>query len=110
MEATASVQQREMTVQLVIHTLSAKADFRQLFAMRSAIEQEAGETLDWREAPEKVQSRIQLRRDADLSDEDSWPELFDWLIAKLEVIHRVFAPRVRALKLAEEEPESSRGE
>jgi len=101
LDATVSGQVREASVQLVIHTPAPKADFRQLLAQRAQIESEAGVPFDWRELPEKIQSRVDIRRPADLSDERSWPELFGWIIANLELMHKVFGPRVKALRLAD---------
>ena len=91
----------KISVQLVIHTAAPKEDFRQLFAQKKQIEFEAKEHFEWREAPEKVQKRIELRRSATPNNEATWPELFEWLIAKLELIHEVFGPRVKSLTLAD---------
>ena len=62
--SNAGPQTGEISVQLVIHTAAPKADFRQLFAQKEQIEVEAKEQFEWREAPEKVQKRIELRRRA----------------------------------------------
>lgn len=71
MDATVSPQNGEASVQLVIHTRSTKADFRQLLAQKDQIEIDSGERFDWRESPEKMQSRIELRRDAAPDDESA---------------------------------------
>jgi len=34
---------------------------------------------------------------ADLDSRKDWPEYHAWLLAKLELFHKTFAPRVRAL-------------
>ena len=101
MDATMSPHTGEISAQLVIHTAAPKADFRQLFAQKEQIEVEAKEQFEWREAPEKVQKRIELRRRATANNEATWPELFEWLLAKLELIHGVFGPRVKSLTLAD---------
>ncbi len=101
MWATVSLQEQEVSAQLVINTDNPKADFRQLQAMKAAIEAEAGEAFTWREQPEKVQSRIELRRSATPGDITTWPELQSWLVQKLELIQRVFGPRLKTLILAE---------
>ena len=101
MDATMSPQTGEISVQLIIHTAAPKADFRQLFAQKEQIEIEAKEQFEWREAPEKVQKRIELRRRATPNNEATWPELFEWLLTKLELIHGVFGPRVKSLTLAD---------
>ena len=101
MDATMSPHTGEISVQLVIHTAAPKADFLQLLAQKEEIEVEAKEQFEWREAPEKVQKRIELRRRATPDDKATWPELFEWLLAKLELIHGVFGPRVKSLTLAD---------
>ena len=101
MDATMSPQTGEISVQLVIHTAAPKADFRQLLAQKEQIEIEAKEQFEWREVPEKVQKRIELRRSATPNNEATWPELFEWLLTKLELIHGVFGPRVKSLTLAD---------
>ena len=101
MDATMSPQTGEISVQLIIHTAAPKADFRQLFTQKEQIEIEAKEQFEWREAPEKVQKRIELRRRATPNNEATWPELFEWLLTKLELIHGVFGPRVKSLTLAD---------
>jgi hypothetical protein len=101
MWATVSMQEQEMSAQLVINTDNPKADFRQLLTMKEAIERESGEVFTWREQPDKVQSRIELRRKATPDNEPTWPELQGWLVQKLEMIQRVFGPRLKSLTLAE---------
>ena len=101
MDATMTPSTGEVSVQLVIHTASPKADFLQLLSQWASIEQEAHEQFEWREAPEKVQKRIVLRRSANPENEGTWPELLDWLVAKLELVHNVFGPKIKAMKLAE---------
>ena len=101
MDATMSPHTGEISVQLIINTAAPKADFRQLFAQKEEIEVEAKEPFEWREAPEKVQKRIELRRRATPNNEATWPELFEWLLTKLELIHGVFGPRVKSLTLAD---------
>ena len=100
-EATVNSSAGEVSAQLVLRTRATKADFRQLLSQKDAIEAEAGEPLDWREMPERHSSRIELRRKATPNDDSTWPEIFEWFIAKLELIHRVFSPRVRDLILAD---------
>ena len=101
MVATVNMQDGEVSAQLVLNSLYAKAEFKVLEANRLEIEQQAGVQFEWREMPEKRQSRIDTRRAADPTDQSTWPELFNWLIGRLELIHRVFGPRVKALRLAD---------
>src|SRR5262249_27168936 len=101
MDATVSPQLGEVSVLLVIHTQYPKADYAQLFAQRDQIENEAGVKFEWLQLADKVQSRVKLRRAADPNDETTWPELFEWIVSRLELIRRVFGPRVKALTLAQ---------
>ena len=104
-EATVKLSAGEVSAGVVLQTPATKADFRQLLSQKDAIEAEAGEPFVWREMPEKMQSRIELRRKAIPNDDSTWPETFGWFIAKLELIHRVFGPRVRDLTLADPDNE-----
>src|SRR5262249_44408352 len=72
LDATMSPQTGEVSAQLVVHTAATKVDFRQLYAQKDAIEIEANERFEWKEAPDKVQSRIELRRNANPDDESTW--------------------------------------
>ncbi len=69
--------------------------FDHCFANKEAIETQVGFELDWRRLDGKKSSRILLERDADVSKEDARPEQFDWLIDKLVLMKRAFAPYVK---------------
>lgn len=100
MVATVSLQDQEASAQLVINTANPKADFHHLLGMKAEIETEAGERFTWRELPDKVQSRVELRRKATPENDATWPELQRWLVQKLELIQRVFGPRLKGMTLA----------
>ncbi|QEL15132.1 hypothetical protein [Limnoglobus roseus] len=51
----------------------------------------------------KAMCRIYTRTDADFVDRQLWPQQSQWLREHLETMHRVFAPRVKNLKLESEE-------
>ena len=104
-EATVKLRAGEVSAGVVLQTPATKADFRQFLSKKDVIEAEAGESFVWREMPEKMQSRIELRRKATPNDDSTWPEIFEWFIAKLELIHSVFGPRVRDLTLADPDNE-----
>lgn len=70
----------------------AKEVFRELYEQRDAIERAIGESLDWREMPNKKASRVVLFKSADRYKEETWPEQFAWLREKLETFDRVFRP------------------
>ena len=43
--------------------------------------------------------RLSTRQNTDFFNEALWPEQFEWLRQRLETMHKVFAPRVKDLKL-----------
>ncbi|MEA2690722.1 MAG: hypothetical protein QOJ16_109 [Acidobacteriota bacterium] len=79
----------------------SKAAFALLEAERVQIEAELGQELTWLKPTEAMTCRTYLRQPADLRDRKGWPENFAWLLRNLEALHRVFAPRVKALQLPE---------
>lgn len=56
-----------------------KSNFEKLERHRDTLEQQIGTAMKWEELPDRRASRISINRDADFQDEDSWPELADWL-------------------------------
>ena len=70
--------------------------FGLLEAQRAEIEQEMGKELKWLNPPDGF-NRIYVCRDADLRDREAWPCQFEWLLGRLEDLHRVFENRVIAL-------------
>jgi hypothetical protein len=82
----------EIAVELRMHADDAKDIYRELYEKKDAIEAAIGEPLDWREMPDRKASRIVLFLSADGYNEESWPEQFAWLRAKLEAFDKVFRP------------------
>lgn len=92
-------------VMQVIKGPDGKAHYHLLLKERGEIEREIGEEMEWRENPNYKQSDISIyRRDVTPTDKDQWPEYFGWLQTKLEALHKVLAPRIRALNAAEYPP------
>ncbi len=72
--------------------------FHLLHEQKDAIEHELGFPLEWEELPARRDSRISAYlNDADPENEKDWPRQHEWLDARLNDMHRVFADRVRAL-------------
>lgn len=81
--------------------------FDLLEAQKEGVEQEMVRELTWEKTPRERKPpkergtgptpKIYLRRDADLSDKETWPEQYAWLLAGLEDLHRVFEDRIRNL-------------
>jgi hypothetical protein len=61
--------------------------------------------VEWRELPGKKESHVVLRRSADPTRREDWPEQHDWLRDKLEAFHRVFGPRIKELSAEDYIPE-----
>lgn len=70
---------------------------------KDEIEETVGYELTWQRGNEDAATKIYVRRNADLHDEESWPELHSWLLSRLEDFDKVFRPRLRALRLPETE-------
>lgn len=84
--------ENKIAVELVMNAEDAKEIFRELCQQKDAIEKAIGDSLDWREMPDKKASRIVLFNSADGYKEETWPEQFAWLREKLETFDRVFRP------------------
>ena len=81
---------------------NAKAYYNELLKDKVAIETEVGESLTWYNPDNARVCRIYLRCSADLDDIGSRERQYSWLLAKLELLHKVFANRaktaIRAVK------------
>lgn len=82
--------------------LKSKTAFAILQREKAQIELELRQELTWYDPPDVTTCRAYLRRPADLRDRKSWLEYFAWLLGNLEALHRVFAPRVKALNLPDD--------
>jgi hypothetical protein len=84
----------KIAVELSMNGEDAKDLFHELHEQKDAIEKAVGQSLDWREMPDKKASRIVVFKSADGYMENTWPEQFGWLREKLEVFDKVFRPLV----------------
>jgi hypothetical protein len=90
-------------VALFIKDRPDKSLFRALREQRESIEAELGFAMDWQELPGQQRSRIEIRkRDADPTVEADWPAQHSWLAERLEVLERVFRPRLASLSAVDE--------
>lgn len=101
MSALVNTWERKIGVVLTLGGPNAKAHFQMLYADKEAIEAAVGCGLEWRENPDKKESGIWLRTDLDPTRRDTWPEQHRWLLEKLEIFRKVFAPRVKTLDAAD---------
>ncbi|MEO8602120.1 MAG: DUF4268 domain-containing protein [bacterium] len=96
---------------LVLAGQMAKAHFNLLAQDRVTIDKEIGVSAEWRELPEKKESHVELRLDkTDPTKHEEWPTQHAWLAERLELFHRVFAPRVKKLDAANYRPEEDGSE
>ncbi|WP_224816495.1 DUF4268 domain-containing protein [Hasllibacter sp. MH4015] len=66
------------------------------------IQAELGFPLTYDPLPDRQDARIYtLRENTDPEDRSDWPSQHEWLADKLNQLHRAFAPRIRALDLAD---------
>jgi hypothetical protein len=92
-------EKKRLDISLVIKNTTTKAYYHLLQMEKDEIESILG-PLDWFEAAAGKWSYISQRSETvDPQNRDQWPEQFAWLKERLEAFHRVFAPRVKTLRL-----------
>ena len=97
--AVMSVQKQRIRAELYITSDDAKAFFNDLQNQKAEIEKQLGYPLEWQELPEAQACRIACYlNDVDPTDKADWPRQHEWLAKRMNDLHRVFAPRVKALE------------
>lgn len=96
---TQSYANNEIRAEVVISHNEAKAYFALLESQKTEIEAEFGQSLIWYNQPEVKSCRIYIRRSANLNAKDKWAEQHQWLVEKLDKLHKVFSKRVKQLSL-----------
>ena len=94
-----SYDNNELRAEVVLDSEQSKQHFDAFFAEKASIEQEISEQLTWYKTQNARMCRIYLRRSANLLDKGAWSEYAEWLLRKLEVLHKAFSSRVRQLSL-----------
>lgn len=89
----------EIRVELYIHDPLAKQEFAALEKLKLEIEKALGFQLTWHNPEDKALCKLYVRTDADFTNESLWPQQFEWLRSKLEIMHQVFAPIVKNLRV-----------
>ena len=98
LDAAASVRDKWICVSLTLKGPNAKPHFYLLKKDKVDIEEEIGDELEWEEKQGQKQSYISLSlSETDPEDRQDWNMQHQWLCDKLEIFHRVFSPRVKAL-------------
>ena len=95
MQVWLSRDNREIAIRLYM----SKQNFYILEKQRKEIEQEFCEPLEWEKLPQRIDSRISVRKDIiGPTDESDWQNQLEWVISKLEKFHKkfneVFLPRI----------------
>ena len=93
------VKDTEIRVELYMDGPNSKQEFALLFTQKDAIEATLGFPLTWRNPEDKAMCRLYTRQSANFLDEKLWPQQFEWLRQRLEIMHKVFAPIVKNLKV-----------
>ena len=90
---------REISVEFcIIGGPNARTFFDALMEQQAEIEEEFGESLEWREKGPRGDRRLRLKKsDVNPADERDWPNQHEWLATKLEKVNEVFRPRIVAL-------------
>lgn len=94
---TESYDTHELRAEFTINE-NAAGFFPALSIDKDEIEHELGYPVHWHNPEGTKSAKIYVRRPADLSDEEAWPEFHQWLLDKLEDLNRVFRNRVRTLE------------
>lgn len=85
----------------ITHQRTTRA-FDQIVERRAEVEATLG-PLEWLRQPETRVSRVLVRRAADPTDQEHWPEIFAWFQKQALGFREVFTPLIRALDLEDEE-------
>jgi len=99
--ATLNTLSNKISVELCIADKNeSKAFYRLLEADKDAIENEVGASLEWKENPEKTQSKIIIsKNDVNIASETDWNNQHEWFKANIEKFDRVFRKRVKNLSV-----------
>jgi Domain of unknown function (DUF4268) len=89
----------EIRVALTLDGPDAKQEFAALEIQKESLEHALGFPLTWHNPENKAMCRLFTRKDADFLSENLWPEQFAWLKDRLEIMHRVFAPVVKEIRV-----------
>lgn len=89
----------EIRVELYINGRNAKQEFAALKNQKDSIEKALGFQLVWHNLENNAICKLYIRRNADFLNEQLWPEQFEWFRQRLEIMHKVFSPIMKNLKI-----------
>lgn len=96
--ATINSQKKLLSVEFNFRGPPGKLWFDHLTTLRPEVDAAIGQGLSWQRLDNRSQSRIALYlNNSDPTDESLWPQQQAWLIEKLELFAKVFAPIAAAL-------------
>jgi hypothetical protein len=72
----------------------------QLLPMRTEIESEIGQPLEWNPHPGKKDKIIALWHSGDIGDKDQWDDLVGWVAEYVAKFYRAFGPRFARMDLS----------
>jgi len=101
--ATIAARDQTIGITLTVSGDDSKAHFSLLQGDKEEIENEIGENLEWRENPK--QNRVILKVHMDPKNKADWEKQHAWLLEKLELFHKTFSPRIKALDASDYQPE-----
>lgn len=89
--------------ELYIQIPQAKQAFDLLLADKDQIEKQIGSQLDWQRLEGREACRIALYKEESIYNAVQRDEIRTWMIDQAVLFHKVFGPRVKVLKLSQEE-------
>lgn len=92
------INQNEAIVCLETNNREHPAWFHLLKDSQSEIEQALGHELTWEERPDMKYAFVRVRSEIDLQDQESWPQVHEWMLKEMEAFRRVFGSRIKRLK------------
>ena len=103
----ANTYENRIGIRVYISNRIAESALPQLVKLRSEIEREIGDTLQWNPNPENKDKIIALTREADLSDRSKWDEYVEWLVDYTVKFRTVFSPRIKNMHFSARRPETA---
>lgn len=100
-DATLNTLNNKISVELCITDKNNAKMFYQLLEKdKMDIENEVGSELEWKENPDKTQSKIIIsKNDVNISNESDWVKQHEWFKTNIEKFDKVFRKRIKKLNV-----------
>jgi hypothetical protein len=102
---TVNTQLERVGCELYLHGPQAKQAFKLLQAEKQSIEKDLGYEVDWQPLEGREACRIVVYKNGSIYNAVQRQDLKEWLHLTAERFHKVFAPKVKALKLPQDNEE-----